>query len=160
MLKDKLKSLRQGKKITQEELADSLYVSRTLVAKWETGKRYPTKESLEEIAKFFGISFNELIKDDEETLVSIDELSECIPESSADDGTDVNDVLVGLLSKKINDFLKTLSKEERIIFIRRYYFYDKPEDISKMLKISLEEIKTTLTEVRVKLLNCLTKEGF
>ena len=57
----KLQELRKQKGITQFELAKSLYVSRTAISKWESGRGYPNIESLREIAKFFNISVDELL---------------------------------------------------------------------------------------------------
>ena len=57
----KLQELRKQKGITQFELAKSLYVSRTAISKWESGRGYPSIESLKDIAKFFGVSVDELL---------------------------------------------------------------------------------------------------
>ena len=54
---EKLQQLRKQKGITQEELAESLYVSRTAISKWESGRGYPNIESLKAIARFFGVVF-------------------------------------------------------------------------------------------------------
>lgn len=48
----KLQELRKQKGLTQEELAKSLYVSRTAISKWESGRGYPSIDSLKEIANF------------------------------------------------------------------------------------------------------------
>ena len=58
---EKLQELRKSKGLTQEELAESLYVSRTAVSKWESGRGYPNIESLKEISKFFSVSIDELL---------------------------------------------------------------------------------------------------
>lgn len=58
---EKLQELRKNKGLTQEELAESLYVSRTAVSKWESGRGYPNIESLKEISKFFSVSIDELL---------------------------------------------------------------------------------------------------
>ena len=58
---EKLQELRKQKGITQEELAEALYVSRTAVSKWESGRGYPNIESLKEISKFFSVSIDELL---------------------------------------------------------------------------------------------------
>lgn len=50
---EKLQQLRTGKNLTQEQLAEQLYVSRTAISKWESGKGYPNIESLKCISKFF-----------------------------------------------------------------------------------------------------------
>ncbi len=58
---EKLQELRKSKGLTQEELAENLYVSRTAVSKWESGRGYPNIESLKEISKFFSVSIDELL---------------------------------------------------------------------------------------------------
>ena len=50
---EKLQELRKGRGLTQEELAEILYVSRTAISKWESGKGYPSIDSLKGIAGFF-----------------------------------------------------------------------------------------------------------
>ena len=58
---EKLQSLRKGRGLTQEELAEILYVSRTAVSKWESGRGLPNIDSLKGISVFFGISIDELL---------------------------------------------------------------------------------------------------
>ena len=62
---EKLQELRKQKGLTQEELAESLYVSRTAISKWESGRGYPNIESLKAIAKFFGVTVDELLSSGE-----------------------------------------------------------------------------------------------
>ena len=61
----KLQELRKQKGLTQEELAEQLYVSRTAISKWESGRGYPNIESLRAIAKLFSVSLDELLSSDE-----------------------------------------------------------------------------------------------
>jgi transcriptional regulator with XRE-family HTH domain len=61
----KLQELRKQKGLTQEELAEQLYVSRTAVSKWESGRGYPNIESLRAIAKFFSVTLDDLLSSDE-----------------------------------------------------------------------------------------------
>ena len=58
---EKLQFLRKQKNLTQEELASALFVSRTAVSKWESGRGYPSIDSLIAIAKFFGVSIDDLL---------------------------------------------------------------------------------------------------
>ncbi len=58
---EKLQELRKSKGLTQEELAEKLYVSRTAVSKWESGRGYPNIDSLKEISAFFSVSIDELL---------------------------------------------------------------------------------------------------
>ena len=62
---EKLQELRKNKELTQEELAEALYVSRTAVSKWESGRGYPSIDSLKEIAKYFSVTIDELLSSDE-----------------------------------------------------------------------------------------------
>lgn len=62
---EKLQHLRTGKNLTQEQLAEQLYVSRTAISKWESGKGYPNIESLKCISKFFLVSIDELLSGEE-----------------------------------------------------------------------------------------------
>ena len=71
---EKLQKIRKSKGITQEELAEHLFVSRTAVSKWESGKGYPNIDSLKAIANFFGITIDELLSSDQ--LLTITEENE------------------------------------------------------------------------------------
>ena len=62
---EKLQKLRTNANLTQQELSEKLYVSRTAVSKWESGRGYPSIDSLKGIAKFFNITIDELIGGDE-----------------------------------------------------------------------------------------------
>ena len=62
---EKLQELRKHKGLTQEELAELLFVSRTAVSKWESGRGYPNIDSLKAIARFFGVTIDELLSGDE-----------------------------------------------------------------------------------------------
>ncbi|MBQ2546214.1 MAG: helix-turn-helix transcriptional regulator, partial [Clostridia bacterium] len=57
----KLQELRKNSGLTQEELAEQLFVSRTAISKWESGRGYPSIDSLKEIARFFSVTVDELI---------------------------------------------------------------------------------------------------
>ena len=62
---EKLQQLRKQKGLTQEALAQMLYVSRTAVSKWESGRGYPNIESLKAIAAFFSVTVDALLSCDE-----------------------------------------------------------------------------------------------
>ena len=61
----KLQNLRKQKGLTQEELAEVLYVSRTAISKWESGRGYPSIDSLKEISKYFSVTIDELLSSNE-----------------------------------------------------------------------------------------------
>lgn len=62
---EKLQELRKQRGLTQEEVAEALFVSRTAVSKWESGRGYPSIDSLKAISKFFKVSIDELLSGDE-----------------------------------------------------------------------------------------------
>ena len=68
---EKLQELRKSRGLTQEELAEQLYVSRTAISKWESGRGYPSIDSLKAIAKYFSVSVDDLLSGD--TVLTIAE---------------------------------------------------------------------------------------
>lgn len=68
---EKLQQLRKSKGLTQEELAQALYVSRTAVSKWESGRGYPSIDSLKEISAYFSVTMDDLLSG--EKLLSLAE---------------------------------------------------------------------------------------
>ena len=70
-----------------------------------------------------------------------------------------SDVSDGEISMLISRFLHTQSKEKRMVFIRRYYFFDSVEDISVRYSISKSKVKSMLFYTRRKLKEFLIKEG-
>lgn len=62
---EKLHKLRKEQNLTQEELAEKLFVSRTAISKWESGRGYPSIDSLKVIAKYFHVTIDELIGSEE-----------------------------------------------------------------------------------------------
>ena len=60
---EKLKKLRSDHQLTQDELAEKIYVTRTAISKWETDKGYPSIDSLKQLSNLFEVSIDELISD-------------------------------------------------------------------------------------------------
>lgn len=53
--------MRKNRGLTKEELAQVLYVSRTAISKWESGRGYPSIDSLKEISNYFGVTIDDLL---------------------------------------------------------------------------------------------------
>lgn len=70
---DNLKLLRKEKKLSQEELAEKMNVSRQAVSKWETGDAYPEMNNILQLCKIFGCKINSLVNDNIRDLDSLDE---------------------------------------------------------------------------------------
>ena len=66
---EKLQYLRKQNNMTQEQLAGKLFVSRTAVSKWESGKGYPNIESLKSISALFAVTIDDLLSGEE--LISL-----------------------------------------------------------------------------------------
>lgn len=81
------------------------------------------------------------------------ELSECLPDNSSLEKTAENE-----LGEIISAFLKTVSRDNRMIFIRRYFLSETIADISKALGISESKVKSSLFRTRNKLRDYLSKE--
>lgn len=75
---DKLQELRKSRSLTQEELAEALYISRTAISKWESGRGYPSIASLKEISRYFSVTIDDLICSDEMISVVENEKKEFV----------------------------------------------------------------------------------
>lgn len=67
-LSGQIKKHRDGLGLSQEELAEKIFVTRQSVSNWETGKTYPDLQSLLRLSELFGLSLDELIKGDIEIM--------------------------------------------------------------------------------------------
>ena len=67
---EKLQQLRKSRKMTQEELAEALYVSRTAISKWESGRGYPSIDSLKQISLYFSVSIDDLLSSEKLMLIA------------------------------------------------------------------------------------------
>lgn len=68
-LKEKLKKLRNERNISQQTLADAIFVSRSAVAKWESGLGLPCDESMEALEKYFGVEKNYFLTDKPDEVI-------------------------------------------------------------------------------------------
>lgn len=96
---DNLKKLRKDKKLSQEELASSVNVSRQSVSKWETGESYPEMNNILELCKVLNCNINDLVNDN---IIDLDSLDKEIVKLKKDD------------QKKIKGLSKTIAIIARI----------------------------------------------
>ena len=92
---EKLQELRKNRGMTQEELAEALYVSRTAISKWESGRGYPNIDSLKDISVYFSVSIDDLLSGDKLIVLAKKENRSHIQ--------DICDLLLGIV-----DFLALL----------------------------------------------------
>ncbi len=97
-LSEKIQKLRKEHNLTQEQLAEQLFVSRTAVSKWETGRGMPSMESLQMIARLFNITLDDLLRAEEVITIAENENKENISRfASLIDGIFNTTAIVGLL---------------------------------------------------------------
>ncbi len=94
---EKIQHLRKQRNLTQKELAEILFVSRTAISKWESGRGYPSIESIKAISDFFSVSIDELLSTEE--LISFAE------KDSKNKTEKMRNLIFGLLDCAIAVFL-------------------------------------------------------
>lgn len=104
------------------------------------------------IKKYHG---NTAVKRNSYYDVALDELAECIPAAE----TVEEEVAVKELADAINRILKKLKKENRIIFVRRYWFSNSVSEIAEMFQTNEHNISVRLSRTRKMLKKYLEKEG-
>lgn len=129
----------------------------------ETWKSIPPKRP-----KFFyaflasicrNMSFNKLdwrmaAKRNAEVVALTQEMEMCIPDTRQDAEMDRRELI-----RVLESFLDSLSKESRLIFLRRYLYVDTVAEIAERYGISESKVKTQLHRTRAKLQTYLAKEG-
>ena len=100
-------------------------------------------------------SYNHRDKRCSEISVSFDELGECVADSEDINETVDKKELAGF----INEFLKGLSREKRIVFVRRYWYFDSVPQIAEMCDMSEEKVKSMLMRMRSRLRDFLKERG-
>ena len=74
-LSDNIRKLREENGMTQQQMAEQLYVSRQTVCRWENGSRTPDLDMAERIAEIFHVSVDELISAGEKQGISFENIS-------------------------------------------------------------------------------------
>lgn len=84
------------------------------------------------------------------------EMAQCLPSGArAEDGAEADE-----LRRSINSFLTTCTRQQRGIFVRRYWYFDTISEISRRYGFSQSKVKTTLFRLREGLRSHLEKEGY
>ena len=100
-------------------------------------------------------NYSKRVKRAGEAAVCMDELEECVRSESAEDA-----YMMRELSKSINRFLSTVTKRERCVFLRRYFYAESNAQIGKRYGMHENNVRLVLFRVRCKLKEFLQKEGF
>lgn len=73
---EKLKALRKGQKLTQQQLASRLGVAKSVVSYYESGNRFPSYDVLVKIARAFRVTTDFLLDVDSQRTLDVSDLSE------------------------------------------------------------------------------------
>lgn len=87
--------------------------------------------------------------------LSLEELAGCIPDNSLWEQLEARE-----LGRMLDRFLDTLSKENRTVFLRRYWFGDSVKDIARSLGLKEATVSARLSRTRAALRHYLNKEGY
>lgn len=99
------------------------------------------------------LSYEKAQKRNVNLTIILSELDECIPKTQGS----IDDSLT--LKYAIDKFLRTLQKEVRIIFVRRYWYASSIKEIARDYNLSESKVKVTLHRVRIKFKEFLEEEG-
>lgn len=103
---------------------------------------------------FDRLDWNNAAKRKAEVVALTREMEECIPDTWQD--VDMTDAEISTL---IGDFLRKQPKDNRMIFVRRYWYGDRISEIALRYEISQNAVMMRLSRMRSKLAVCLKKEG-
>jgi transcriptional regulator with XRE-family HTH domain len=137
---NRIERARAAANMTQQELADKLFVSRELVSKWENGTRRPDYNTFLRIAEALSIPMESIIEEEKCTLP---DLEGCIPPSK-DPTTDE-------LAALISTFLRTLNKKDSGIFIRKNYLLQTNSEIAFFYGMKENQVRSRISKTLRKL---------
>ena len=110
---EKIAGFRRDAGMTQDELADKLYVTRQALSKWELGVSAPSIDTLLELCKMFNISFEEILCINEKLEVDKDNIFQ-----GHDRMYIINAIVRGELQVNIPDVFYQFSPNERMIILK------------------------------------------
>ena len=96
---------------------------------------------------------NSAIKRGIQFEVSLSELEDCIPDSSMDEQLSISE-----LSAQINAFLAALPKDDRLMFVKRYWFSESISELADAFGITENNVSVRLSRIRGKLHQYLNRE--
>lgn len=128
----KIATLRRVNQLTQDDLAEKMFVSRQLISKWENGIGLPNIDTLLELCKLFKVSFEEILCLDDDIIINYDNIFQ---------GHDRMYIIKSIINNKLQVDLAAifyqLSNDERMIILK---------NIKKgIVKCDLDELFPRLT---------------
>ena len=143
----RLVSAREEANMTQQELAEKLFVSRELVSKWEQGLRRPDHSTIVAAAAALGVNEDRLI-DRSEYLFS--ELQRCVPPGAA--------ITAERLAELISRFLMSQPQKDADLFVSRYYLLESNAEIARDYGMGQNHVRSRLSKTAKRLAKFLKEE--
>ena len=134
--------------ISQQELADAVFVSRSLVSMWEAGTRIPDSLSVEKMAALFNVSEEEILSDRKYAFASSLErklIGDEIAEFTDVDSSPGNKEQV---KKIMNGFLQSIGGVDRELFMSRYFAMKTCKAISEERHMNVSTVRWRLSKLR------------
>jgi len=149
---------RKDRGLTQNELAERLNVSRSLVAMWESGERIPDSFSVEKMAELFGVKESDIVGN-EAFAYSLPEefegIKEELKEFTEPDGPSGRKSDEKTVLRK---FLDRLSRRDYGIFMGRYFEARTIRALAEKFGCSEAAVRVRLSKIRKKLRSHISKE--
>lgn len=150
-----------GKLLPSEQDVEEC-VNDTYLALWNAippAKPAPLSAYIAKITRNLALKRLEQLSADKrsaESLLSFDELDACLA-ATEDIEAAIDEIA---LRESITAFLQSQSRESRLIFLRRYFFFDSVKEIAQNYGLSESKVKSSLMRTRNKLRTYLIQEGF
>ena len=132
MFKDKIKELRIANHLTQEQLAEKLFVSRSAVAKWEQGRGIPKYDTVKDIATLFSVPIETFYEQD-----AAQEVIQVIEKDNKKKTIILFSIIAALLISLTSSLIYAFSKKE----FKPYSEYNTFVETSTLKKLSLQNMK-------------------
>ena len=143
---EKLKKLRKEIKLTQEELAEKLNVSRQAITKWESGEGRPDIENLKQISLLFNITIDELVKEDKDIKKETKDLYTYIQELEIDHSKHFD---IKIFEIKELNILPNTEEKVKIEIVS-----NEVEKLEEFIKIELDDLYNRL-DINIKKLKSI-----
>lgn len=136
---DKLKDLRKSKNMSQEQLAEKLYVSRQAITKWENGTGLPDIENIVAISALFKTSLDDLLSEEKSLMIKHEFIYESRTEYDLDEEKQL-DIKIGAAHEVIVE--KTADEKIQILLTSNKMNY-----LAQQVKVKIEENKKNMDVV-------------
>lgn len=156
---EKIVNFRTNAGLSQQELADKLFVSRSLVSKWEAGTRVPDGLSVSKMAELFGVSESDVIDDSGFASSSPAELK--LIEEEIGEFTEENGDGAGDTDRKImilDRFLAKQNRKNRELFKSRYFMRETAAKIAEEYGMTPSSVRVRLMRMRKNLKRFIEQE--